>query len=643
MRLRMPLCSGLFFLTLTGPVSEASSPKWSYAEAYASGGDWYLGENNETATLAWAQSYVMMSLASMYRATNDPTWLDTLARHADAALDQRDDRRGVTDYRGVSAACWQNHSYQPANQPYCYVVHSGMIGYPIAEWVRLVERDGLRDEVAYDGQTFGEKADSYLAAVRETVAAHDEQWDPDGYYVFRSDASFMAYPGRDLPLNQSNAMGRLLVTLYEITGESPYREKAEALAARFADQITDGRWNYWGGPYSGVGEDVSHAAINVDFAALCAQSGLHFDDGDLRAFGDTFVDSVYLDDQTFSDFLGGGTTNGSGYLPQVGRWLRITPFRTGVYTAVRDLYGARFSPASATASTLVSWAQLAEFEPERCAHFFYSVDWSDPDPDTEDDQRTATAYGANILTTPSELTRGCIIPLDVEMDQRITTGQWDGSSYHRVATWQPVAGRRHLPYEPAWPFLYWEGGVLFQFADPAFNGSGVRVWESPGLQLPTLTSAPPSRAVTGTPWVHDATADGPGRLWWSLAAFPTGARIAHDTGRITWTPTEPGSASFTVRVENDDGATEQSFTISVEDPADTGSTDTGDTDTGGTDTGDTGDTGTTNDTGSDDTGAPVEDDRGCACHSIGGLPSGLALLPALLIPLRRRAQRRRAG
>ena len=266
-----------------------NSAKWAYVDAYqaGNGGDWYLGDNNETAMLAWGESYVMMSLASMYRATLDPNWLDELSRHLDGALLQRDDNRGITDYRGVSAACWQNHSYQPANQPYCYVVHSRMIGYPMAEWVRLVDTYGLHDEVAYDGRSFRTKASEYLQAAKETVAAHDDQWRNEGYYVFRPDASFMTYAGRDIPLNQSNTMGRLLVTLYAITGEKAYYDKAKALADRFKAQITGYRWNYWGGPYAGVGEDVSHAAINVDFAALCMQNGITFTDVDMRGFGQT--------------------------------------------------------------------------------------------------------------------------------------------------------------------------------------------------------------------------------------------------------------------------------------------------------------------------------------------------------------------
>ena len=68
--------------------ASASSAKWAYVDAYnvVDSGDWYIGEHNEGALLAWGESYVMMSLASMYRATKDPKWLDELSRHIDGVL-----------------------------------------------------------------------------------------------------------------------------------------------------------------------------------------------------------------------------------------------------------------------------------------------------------------------------------------------------------------------------------------------------------------------------------------------------------------------------------------------------------------------------------------------------------------------------
>ncbi len=555
------------------PTGRGASARWAFEDAFdnVDGGDWYRDSDNESATLAWGESYVMMALAAMFRATGDPAYLDRLAWHADGVLARRDDARGVTDYRGVSGACWRNLSYQPADEPYCYVVHSGMIGYPIVEFARLVAEAGLEDERGADGIPFGDKAAAYVAALEQTVAYHDDQWDEAGTYLFRSDATFLGYPGVDLPLNQSNAMGRLLLALADVTGDAAYRDRAAALARRFADQLASDAggaylWNYWGGAYSSPGEDISHAAINVDFALMAARRGVVFDDADLAAFAATFVDGVYQDDETFSDCVGGGGTNGGSYRPQAGRWLRLTPERNAVYTAVRQLYEADYPASSiSSGSTLLAWAYLAEFEPVWCDHFFYQADWDDPDPHGGGDWNQATAYGANVLTVPPDLDERCMIPLPVDAPRATTVQQYDGAAYHDVARWSATGGEvtRLVPYEPRWPHVYWNDGVLFQFVDAFVAGDGIRVQESPGFDPPHIDSPPPQEALVGEPLSFTATGSGAEPRWWSLTTFPTGARIDPASGQLSWTPEVAGEHAFVVELRNDAGADELAFTVDV--------------------------------------------------------------------------------
>ncbi len=547
-----------------------ASARWAYLDAYASGGDWYIGADNEQATLAWGESYVMMSLAAMFRATGDPDYLSDLARHGDAALAARDDHRGVSDYRGVSSACWRNLHYQPADQPYCYVVHSGMIAYPLVELARLVAAFGLQGEPAHDGQTLGDKAAAYVAAAEQTVAYHADQWREDGYFVFRPDATFLGYPGVDLPLNQSNAMGRLLLVLFDVTGNPDYLDQATRLAQRFEAQITVGDdgaylWNYWGGPFAGSGEDVSHAAINVDFAVMAAERGVVFDGLDLDGFATTFVERVYVDDATFSDAVGGGPTNGSSYRPQVGRWLGLAPVRNAVYTAVRDLFASDYPPGTTASTGALTWALLAEHEPVSCEPFFYYVDWHDPDPGGIGDWREATAYGANILTVPPSLAERCMVPLQVDAPRAVTAQQWDDVVYHDAARWQATGGAtlRYIPYEPRWDHVYWDDGVLFQFADSFVDGDGILVQESEGFDLPQITSSAPGPAEVGVPLQFFVTGEGTEPLWWALASFPATARIDPATGSLEWTPASPGTYSFDVRLVNDWGEDQQLFEVTA--------------------------------------------------------------------------------
>jgi len=620
----------------------AVTARWSFVDAYdnVNDGDWYHGYDNESATLAWGESYVMMGLAAMFRATGDPSWLERLAWHADGVLAQRDDARGVTDYRGVSGACWRNSSYQDGD--YCYAVHSGMLAYPMAEFARLVQEHGLGAEtLSYDGGSFEEKAADFVAAARETVACHDDQYDSAGYYIFRSDASFLGYPGVDLPLNQSNAMGRLLLALYQVTGEAEYLDKATGLAARFKDQIsTDSGgaylWNYWGGSYSAPGEDVSHAAINVDFAAMCAEAGVVFDQADLEGFATTLTDIVLVDDRTTCDSVGGGSTNGSSYQPQLGRWLRLTPVRTGVYTGVRNLFDLDY-PASAvgSGSILAGWGLLAEHEPLHCAPVFYYVDWTDEDPEDDSSWRQATAYGANILTLPPDFGQGCMLPLQVDLPRETELQQWDGAAYHAVASFQATGGEtaRFMPYDTRWPYEYWSGMQPFQLADSFVEGDGPRVRENPGLILPLITSSPPDEGLLDEPVVYVPEGTGDAPFWWSLAEFPTGARVDAATGELSWTPSSTGSLAFTLRLENDAGSAEQAFEILVATPGDTAAPPDSDT---------------PDDSGTQDSGpgfppgdTTTPDDTGCSCSAGGrGLGSLLALLCAGLglVSQRRRSR-----
>jgi len=553
--------------------AEAVTARWAYETAYGDG-MWYRGRHNETATLAWGESYVMMSLASMYRATGDRSYLDRLAEHADAALAQRDDARGVTDYRGVSTACWRNTSYQ--DEPYCYAVHSGMIAYPIADLVRLIRaRPELADFTTYDGTTYAAKASALLGAVEQVAAAHEDQFvnaGAGGNYIFRTDASFLAFAGDPMPLNQQNAMGRLLIVLWQLTGEADYLDKAERLATRLESALTTGAngeylWNYWGTPYSAPGEDISHAAINLGFAAQAAAAGIVFDDADLEAFAATFLTHVYIDDATLSNSVGGGGVNGSSYKPQAGRWLMLAPTRPTIYQVVRNYYDADIDPAGVgSGSVLLGWAYLAEHEPPLCEHFFYSVDWSD-----EGDHQQATAYGANILTAPPDPNAACMVPLRIASNRTVTVAQWDGAQYHANAVWRSTGGAfrdRLLAYEPRWHHVYSEGADLYEFEDAFAAGDGVRVAKALDRQGPTITSTPATTGQLGVAYRYDsdglpeATGDSP--VWWSITDGPAGARADPATGAIEWTPATAGSHAFILRVDNDVSSAAQSFTVQIQ-------------------------------------------------------------------------------
>jgi hypothetical protein len=63
---------------------------------------------NEAGQLGWGESGALSAYLLMYRAHGDAKYLDKIIDHFDRVLANRDDARGVKDYRGLSLPAWQS-------------------------------------------------------------------------------------------------------------------------------------------------------------------------------------------------------------------------------------------------------------------------------------------------------------------------------------------------------------------------------------------------------------------------------------------------------------------------------------------------------------------------------------------------------
>ena len=96
---------------------------------------------DDVESYAWGESYVMMSLMEMYKATQDTWFLDKLIEHADAVFANRDDVLGqIDEYRNKTMPGWGTTNYSDEKN-YVWLLHTGMITYPIATFVRIVTED----------------------------------------------------------------------------------------------------------------------------------------------------------------------------------------------------------------------------------------------------------------------------------------------------------------------------------------------------------------------------------------------------------------------------------------------------------------------------------------------------------------------
>lgn len=303
--------------------------------------------------LAWGMSYRMMTLNLLYEATGNTQCLDKqldfigqifTKRDCDLAARYNDPEKYKDYQRSRVMKNWGTGAYSKGEYT-CWAVHSGMVLYPMAEFVRIVRAGGEATA------TYAQQVEQYVPLMEEAIKEYDSEWrdGPEagqGYYLFPESTSSLS--GQILPLNQMNAPGRALFALHDITGKDEYREKAEKLAAFTKSKLThieDGDyyvWAYWAKPPDAPpsrGEDVSHAAINAHFMYLAWEHGASFDDTDMARLTRTFTTGLYLGDGQFSYSVGGRKSNDK-YTPQLPRWTFLARFDPAVEDYMLAYIGA---------------------------------------------------------------------------------------------------------------------------------------------------------------------------------------------------------------------------------------------------------------------------------------------------------------
>ena len=264
------------------------------------------------AVLAWVESYRLLGYVAMYEATGEVVYLEEAMGRFDEVLRIRDDKRNVTDeVRGRIVPAWSSTGYTKG-KTYAWIVHAGMVTYPMARCAYLVRRDPNLQ------QRYGTKADGYVEAVKQTVGAFDSAWREN---ALKSEGWYHGdYLNRVLPFNQQNALGRTLVALWLATGKEDYRTRVVKMAHFIKNRLKqqDNRyvWSYQ--PNGEGAEDISHAAINVDFAFVCYQAGLVFTKDDMMKFAAT-LKACNRGEKGFADKVD-GTGYGRSRSVQMGLW-----------------------------------------------------------------------------------------------------------------------------------------------------------------------------------------------------------------------------------------------------------------------------------------------------------------------------------
>jgi hypothetical protein len=303
-------------------------------------GEGYSNSTNESGALAWAESYLLEAYLDMYEATRNEKYLASFVRHADRMVLNTDRKRGVNDYKGRSVVGWSSTKYSTNQERIVWLVHTGMITYPLVRFARMAVQDNVSEYLP--------QARAYTSVAKSALAFFDRNWVYDsatgtGYYRFSADephSTNIPGPPMPLPFNQQLAAGRTIILLAILDGSDEYRGKAEALARHFRDHLkgSDGPylWRYWYGKAPdrlNKAEDISHGAIDLGFAVLAYRSGIVFRREDIVRFADTYDKKIHKAG-TVADRVDG---SGEGrYKEATGRWLELSEFTCVPW---RDFHG----------------------------------------------------------------------------------------------------------------------------------------------------------------------------------------------------------------------------------------------------------------------------------------------------------------
>lgn len=378
-----------------------SLPAWRATHPYTVGVvDLLDSDGNPALQVRHARAYADAAVATVTSGATDGSFTltvtntnyDTTDTFADLDLDPASPsyapRRIYAAYPGqnrVTAVATGSASpaageYALSSLPTTFAVHTGQITYPIASFCRMVRSDGqLRRR--YD-------VSRYVDAVRDAVAVHDREWERDGDTGWLRWVKGMPLPfdGTIQPLNQAHALGSTCAELHAITGEQVYAARARSLAAGFRASIAVDAggaavWPYWpknsevyvgyaatGDPETDVStytpsqsaaqqfEDLSHAAISIEFAATAARHDLGMKADDLARMARTYVQNLITGASTAAWRLD-GTDDAAGNVVQAPRWMPVEPWDHEVFTHTNAAFTAA-APEPTSGSLLLGVAYL---------------------------------------------------------------------------------------------------------------------------------------------------------------------------------------------------------------------------------------------------------------------------------------------
>ncbi len=281
---------------------------------------------------AWGIHYEIRSYCEMYRLTEDRLWIERAVARCDYLYNLR-------DVNGDGIPSWGNYNATYGNPRYEregwreFSVWDGVLTTAMIETAQVI----LDYKILKNNQTLKAKADRYINVVKTVIERYHNAWSdlPDGagYY--------WDCPREDVVgpiVNRFSALGISELKLYDVLKDPKYLVKPAAMARLFKKNLRlrgDAYvWTYAVPPskYTGSIEDISHGAIDLEFAILCYNHGLVFNETDMQRFVATYKKLIWKGFNRRPHLAqrvdGGGTTD---YSTASRNWVILSIFDPSVW------------------------------------------------------------------------------------------------------------------------------------------------------------------------------------------------------------------------------------------------------------------------------------------------------------------------
>lgn len=237
---------------------------------------------------------------------------------------------------------------------YAYMVHDGMIGLPIAKFIRLVNENpavlSAYVSKANTYETFLEK--NTVAKWHDSASWVGNTWvnvsSTEGYY--KEPSTMDTLPGVNyipLPYNMMLVFADLQMTLYDVNHNADYLDRAKKVNQYFKNRLTTSgsayEWNYWNTTTPApVAEDTSHGNLDLESAVDMYEHNLVFTGADIDKFTSAYVNRMWNGSLT-SPLVSGNVTGTGNPSMVLWSWTRLSPFSADVWPITAKQF-ASFTP-----------------------------------------------------------------------------------------------------------------------------------------------------------------------------------------------------------------------------------------------------------------------------------------------------------